>query len=312
MKRNFAQISVAAAVAGLCVAVLVSWRTSDVVNAQAEGQPPPNPPSSAGGAQAPAGGAPHGFHLPFPQHKTDAEAVARGKGLYGVNCAFCHGADAGGGAVGPNLLRSQIVIEDQNGELITPIVHGSRAARGMPALPLTDAQISDVAQFLHSFQTGASPKDSKPIDIVVGNATQGKATFDQLCSSCHSVTGDLAGFATKIPDARAMQQAWLLPGGPSAGGTPGARGAGATALHVPPATVTVTLEDGQRVEGTLNRIDDFYVSLTTPSGDARTFSRRGDEPKVELHDPVAAHRALIPKYTDQQIHDITAYLRTIR
>ena len=310
MKRpfrgSFARGSAAAGVAALWVAVWVSSRTNNVVNAQVEGRLP-NPQSSARGAQAPAAGAPHGFHLPFPQHKTDAEAVTRGKELYGVNCAFCHGADAGGGAVGPNLLRSQIVIEDQNGELITPVVHGSRADRGMPALQLTDAQISDVAQFLHSFQTGASPKDSKPIDIVVGNAMQGKATFDQLCSSCHSVTGDLAGFATKIPDARAMQQAWLLPGG---GG--GLRGGGTTALHVPPATATVTLQNGQTIEGTLNRIDDFYVSLTTPSGDARTFSRRGDQPKVELHDPVAAHRALIPKYTDQQIHDITAYLRTIR
>ena len=249
-------------------------------------------------------------HLPMPQRPASPpEKVARGKALFQVNCAFCHGADALGGSVGPNLRENQIVTDDKDGELLAPIIHGARADRGMPAIQMTQPDVSDVAAFLHSFTIGERVRPSKPIDIVVGNASEGKITFDRMCGSCHSVTGDLAGIASKLPNARNLQQAWLLPGGPRRTVLGRPRDPG---LHVQPVTVTVTLPSGEKITGTLERIDDFYVGLQTSEGDFHSFARHGDEPKVEIHDPIAPHRALLRNYTDQEIHDITAYLVTIK
>src|SRR5881396_4209188 len=80
----------------------------------------------------------------------DPAAIERGKALYGVNCQFCHGADTRGGDGGPSLLRSSTVLDDQNGELIAPIVRSGRP--GMPKFTLGDDQIKDVAAFVHSFR----------------------------------------------------------------------------------------------------------------------------------------------------------------
>src|SRR6266705_6439396 len=59
----------------------------------------------------------------------DPAAVERGKALYGVNCQFCHGADTRGGDSGSSLLRSQLVQNDQNGEVIAPVVQDGRPPR---------------------------------------------------------------------------------------------------------------------------------------------------------------------------------------
>ena len=81
---------------------------------------------------------------------------------------------------------------------------------------------------------------------------------------------------------------------------------------MPPTTVTVTTASGQKVEGRLVRIDDFMVTLTDADGTPRTFRRDGDVPKVEVHDPMKPHRDLLPVYTDKDIHDVTAYLVTVK
>jgi cytochrome c oxidase cbb3-type subunit III len=254
-----------------------------------------------------------GVHLPFPQHPPrPPEVIERGKNLYGVNCGFCHGADAAGGSVGPNLLRSQIVIQDQDGELLAPVVHGGRADRGMPAIDLTQAQISDIAAFLHTFQTGENERAAEPINIVVGDAAAGKIAFQNICSSCHSVTGDLAGIASKVTNPRNLQQAWLLPSGPGRPVPGPQQPGGAPNLRIHPMMATVTLPSGQKVEGTVERVDDFYIGLTTPDGSFRSFVLNGDTPRVELQDPMTAHRELFRKYTDKEIHDITAYLVTLK
>jgi cytochrome c oxidase cbb3-type subunit III len=239
------------------------------------------------------------------------DILDRGKAVYGVNCAFCHGSDAAGGEVGPNLLRSGVVLDDQNGELIAPIVHGARVNKGMPHIDITDAQITDIATWLHSLKVVSfTVPPEVPINIVTGNATAGQTFFQKTCASCHSVTGDLKGLATRIPDPRALQQAWLLPGG-GGGRRPNKSQASTPGLHVPPTSVTVILPDGQEVEGELTRIDDFYVGLKKGDGTLLGFTR-SDNTKVELHDPLAPHRELLRTYTDKNIHDVTAYLVTIK
>ena len=77
--------------------------------------------------QAPGGARGGGGFVAYPQRPiADPEAVARGKVMFDVNCSFCHGADARGGDDGPNLLRSELVLEDQKGENIGPVLLNGR------------------------------------------------------------------------------------------------------------------------------------------------------------------------------------------
>jgi cytochrome c oxidase cbb3-type subunit 3 len=280
---------------------------------QTAAQPPQAPPGGAPGQPAPQ--APRVRPEAYPQREpADPAVVARGKTLYSVTCSFCHGSDARGGENnGPNLLRSELVLKDQRGELIAPVVQNGRIERGMPKFEMNQSQIADIAAFIHSFRVaGYDESRMKPPSILVGDAKAGATFFTSTCGSCHSVSGDLAGIGARFSDPKQLQQAWLLPRGGPFGGPGGPGGSTASPLKVPPTTVTVTLPTGEKVEGRLRRIDDFLVSLTQADGAHRSFRRDGDTPKVEVHDPLKPHRDLLGTYTDKNIHDLTAYLVTVK
>jgi cytochrome c oxidase cbb3-type subunit 3 len=76
--------------------------------------------------------------------------------------------------------------------------------------------------------------------------------------------------------------------------------------------VVVTPASGPSIEGRLERIDDFSVSLLQPNGVRRTIRRLGNVPSVEIRDPLAMHKRLLHTYTDRDIHDITAFLMTLK
>ena len=231
----------------------------------------------------------------------DPASVERGKAIFGVNCAFCHGVDARGGSGGTNLIRAELVLNDQEGELIGPVVRGGR--EGMPKFELAPAQIADIANFIHSFRVGGyDVSRMTPETIVTGDTKAGEAYFNKTCAGCHSVSGDLMGIAARITDPKALQQHWLMPGSGRGGGGGG---------RVSPTTVTVT-QGGKATKGRLLRIDDFLVTLIDTDGVPRTFTRDGDVPKVELHDPLKPHKDLLPKYEDRNIHDVTAFLVTVK
>jgi mono/diheme cytochrome c family protein len=271
-------------------------------------QTPATPPAPGRGGAA-GGGAGRGFAAAYPQRAPgDPAMIERGKALYGVNCSFCHGSDARGGEGGPNLLRAQIMLDDQNGELIAPVVQNGRPDRGMPPMNLTKPQVADVAAFIHSFRVGGyDVSRMKPPTILVGDAKAGEAYFKNACAGCHSAGGDLKGIGEKYDDPKTLQNSFLLPGGGRGG-----RGFGGPAANVPPVTVTVTPAGGPKVEGRLMRIDDFIVTLALANGAQRTFRRDGDSPKVELHDPLEKHRELLNRYSDTDIHNLTAYLVTLK
>lgn len=253
---------------------------------------PPTPPGRGGG----------GFANAYPQHApSDPAMVERGRALYGVNCQFCHGSDARGGEGGPNLIRAEIVLKDQNGELIAPVVQNGRVDQGMPKFPMSNAQVADIAAFIHNFRVaGYDNSRMKPPTIVVGDRAAGEAYFRTKCASCHSVTGDLKGIGAKFSEPRTLQQTFVMPGGGFFGG------------RVPPTTVTVTLSSGQKVEGRLLRVDDFIVTLADAEGTQQTFRRDGEKPRVEIHDPLQPHKDLLGVYTDKDIHNLTAYLVTVK
>jgi cytochrome c oxidase cbb3-type subunit III len=263
-------------------------------------------------AQRPAGG-----FVPGQQRKPEDPAqVERGKALYGIHCTSCHGADLRGGDIGgPNLLRSQLALSDKEGELIVPVIHGSRQAGGMPAIPVNDADAHALAAYVRT-GIGAIGRQGMPPDagkelpsILTGDATAGQKFFDSKCGACHSATGDLKGIATRLSDPRLLQNTWVAGGG----GRRGRGGAAAPGAVDPRAvTATVKLPNGQTVEGRVVRIDDFLVTLRLADNTVRSFTREGDVPKVEVKDPMKAHRDLLAVYTDKDIHDVTAYLVTLK
>src|SRR5262245_29732155 len=229
------------------------------------GAQPPQPPP--GGGRGRGGGQITSPRNAYPDRpEGDPAAIARGKALYGVNCQFCHGADTRGGDGGPSLLRSGLVLDDKNGEAIAPVIQNGRTDRGMPKFNFTREQIADVAAFIHTFKAaGYDESRVKPPSIIVGDAKAGEAFFNAKCASCHSTTGDLKGLASRITDERLFQQTWLMPGsGAGRGGPP--------PVTMKPTTVTVTLASGEKVTGTLDRLDDFTVSLTTQDGTHRSFA----------------------------------------
>jgi mono/diheme cytochrome c family protein len=284
----------------LLPAVLVAQGAQNAAPTQAPG----GRGAGAGGGGAQGRGAPPAY----PQRTPDPAMVERGKALYGVNCAFCHGADTRGGDTGPSLLRSQLVQDDNNGETIAPVFQRNQPP--MPKFEFTAAQAADIAAFLHSFTINSrDPARVRPESILTGDVAAGKRFFDAKCASCHSATGNLKGFAEKVPDPRNLQQWWLLPGG---GGGRGRGGDVPPPSTVPPITATVTLRTGQRFEGRLMRIDEFSVSVVDADGITRSFRRDGENPNVDVHDPLEPHKALLRVYTDKDIHDVTAYLVTLK
>jgi len=257
---------------------------------------------------------------PFPPQmrgQGDPQVIARGKTLYDVQCKGCHGADLRGGDLGgPNLLRSQVALSDQNGELITPILEGSRQNGGMPAMNLPPDDEKAVVAYVHSViatigNQGKPPSvGMAPQDIVVGNAAEGKSFFDAKCAGCHSATGDMQGIGAKFEDPKDLQNSWVSGGG---GRGRGGRGAGGVDFNNPRTpSVAVTMPSGEKVEGKLVRVDDFLVTLAMADGTIRSVRRMGDTPKVDIHDPMKGHKDLLPILTDKDMHDVTAYLVSLK
>jgi cytochrome c oxidase cbb3-type subunit III len=238
----------------------------------------------------------------------DEAAVERGKTQFVSTCGFCHGANAKGGESGPDLLRSVLVLDDENGDKVGQVVLNGRPDKGMPKFNLSREQISDIATFLHnSIKAAALRGNYKILNIVVGDPAAGQAYFNGAgqCSTCHSTSKDLKGIGAKY-DPVTLQGKFLMPRGQRYG----PRAAPATPGSA--VTVNVTLPSGQSCSGKLERIDDFTVALTDSDGQYHSFSRDGDVPKVELHDPLKAHYDMLTKYKDSDIHNLTAYLVTVK
>jgi cytochrome c oxidase cbb3-type subunit 3 len=292
--------------------LLLTFLFGSVIAAWAQAPPQePAPAAGRGGGRGRVGGFVPGQQRP----PGDPAQIVRGKTLYGINCTGCHGADLRGGDLGgPNLLRSQAALSDRNGELIVPIIQGSRQNSGMPAIPVSPEDASALAAYVRSVEETIGRQGTPPsvgveaLNVVVGDAREGRVFFAAKCSACHSPTSDLSGIATRISDPRVLQNTWV------AGGGRGGRrsGAPADAASRRTVTATVTLPTGEVLQGRLVRIDDFLVTIALADGSVRTIRRDGDKPKVDINDPMKAHRDLLSQYTDKDMHDVTAYLVTLK
>jgi cytochrome c oxidase cbb3-type subunit 3 len=286
---------------GLGTAALVAEQSPVPAPAQ---QPGANQATPQAPAQAPATAPVRVARPPaYPvRPPADPAVVARGHQIFSANCSFCHGSDARGGEGGPNLIRSQLVLDDNDGELIATVVQNGRPDKGMPKFDLSKEDIATIAAFLHSMPVGGRAATTGTVDPLVGDAKAGEAYFNGpgKCTTCHSVSGDLAGIGAKYTDVRALQGA-LLSGEP--------RGELSESPHK---TVTVTLRNGQTVKGRLYQIDDFLVSLVDANGNYHSYPRQGDSPKVVIKDPLQPHLDMLRTLKDDDIHNLTAYLVTLK
>jgi cytochrome c oxidase cbb3-type subunit III len=225
-----------------------------------------------------------------------ADDAERGRKEFGSSCGFCHGNDATGNR-GPDLIRSSLVNHDEHGELIGPLVRDGRPDKGMPGLTLTAQQISDISAFLHfrvkeTMATNRVPGDYALEKLLTGDAKAGLAYFNGAggCVGCHSPKGDLAGIAGKYPPLE-LESRFLYPKGAK------------------PAA-SITLPSGKTASGTLEYMDEFDVAIRDGAGTYRSWPRAGA--KVEVRDPLDAHRELMKKYTDADVHNLFAYLETLK
>ena len=240
------------------------------------------------------------------QNAAKDPAVDRGRRQFAESCGFCHGADATG-ARGPDLVRSPLVAHDVKGDQIGEVIRRGRPDKGMPPLAnMTDEQITDIAAFLHErakegLESAGIPSAYPVEKLLTGSADAGKAFFNGAggCKNCHSPTGDLAGVAGKYSPVE-LEAHMLYPGHRR-------RDTGGAKVQT---TVVVTLPSGEQIKGELVHADDFVVGLRDASGWYRSFSR--DRVKVEIQDPLAAHRDLLPKLTQAEVHNLFAYLASLK
>ena len=232
-----------------------------------------------------------------PSIPTVPASVSAGKAQFQQTCGFCHGRD-GRGANGPDLIRSSLVSHDVNGNLIGPVVHNGRPEKGMPAFQLSDNEISNIAGFLHAqAQIAANvarriPSEYPLEKLLVGSAEAGKRFFNGQgnCKSCHSPTGDFAHLSSKYKPFD-LQTRIVYPSG------------------VNP-SVVVTDSSGQKFTGEQVYADEFLISLRDKNGWIHTWKRSAAQ--VEMNDPLADHAKLLKTYSDRNIHDLFAYLETLK
>lgn len=245
-------------------------------------------------------------------------AVARGKELHVAQCGFCHGVSARGGAGGPDLTRSALVQEDEGGKQLGAFLKVGRPDRGMPAFDLSEQENADLAAFLHSeIFLAANRGYYKVLDILTGDPKAGEAFFNGngKCSACHSAAGDLNGIGSKYADATTLQVRMLNP----RQGRPQSRGAGSSGPPPPPylnpnaLKATVILASGEKISGTLVRLTDFDVIVYDPATlEMRSWLRQNDVPRVVVTDPLQAHLDMWKRWTDEDIHNVTAYLASLK
>ena len=232
----------------------------------------------------------------------DPAAAERGSTIYARNCAFCHGAKATG-AEGPDLVRSALVLHDEEGNEIGPLLLKGRPDRGMPAFSSFSAdQVKDVSAFLHQrVELAANRGTYKLQDIVTGNAADGQTYFNGKggCAQCHSASGDMAHIGTKYQPAD-LQAAFLYPASV-------ARSENGPKVK----KVAVTLPSGEKIEGKLTLLDDFDVALIDADGNYRSW-QRSKSLNVQVEDPLVRHRELLAQYSNADMHNRLSYLVTLK
>jgi cytochrome c oxidase cbb3-type subunit 3 len=264
------------------------WLTSVSPAAQGPGQASP-------ASQRPA---PPATPQTFPREQIEA-----GRTRFAAQCGFCHGRDTAGGEAGSDLTRSELVGSDVGGDKLIPMIRSGRPEKGMPAFTLPDTDFAAIVAFIHDQRALAATAEGgrrsvSATDLATGNSDAGRRYFQTNCASCHSATGDLQGVGSRLQGLPLLQR-MLYP-------RAGARGGSRT----PPPPVTVTLRTGQTVTGALDYRDEFTIALIDADGWRRSWP--ANQVTINYEDRLEAHARQLAKYTDKDMHDVLAYLQSLK
>jgi mono/diheme cytochrome c family protein len=260
-----------------------------------EAQPPATQPPAGRGGRGGGGGGGRGSRFKvYPQ-----EAITRGLPAYNSTCGYCHGERGKGGKAGPDLIASLVTLHDEDGVQFAEFVRGAQHSK-VVKIDASDSQITDIAAYLHSRVIYASGRGQVRVpEVLVGDSKAGEQYFNGAggCNKCHSPSGDLKGVGGKY-DPPTLQERLVMPragrGGPSRG------------------IATLTLPSGETIKGTSLLLTDFYVTLRLADGSTRTWARNHGVPKVEIADPLQAHIDIMTRLSDTDMHNLTAYLATLK
>ena len=263
-------------------------------------------PASPGGPSA-GGRGRNSAYLPgsADKHVVDEAAANRGRRVYAAECINCHGTHARGTDNGADLVRSETVLHDRYGNTVGPFLKKGHPTQTTPVARLEPGQIEDLSHTIHQEVYNTLRSALEIQNVLTGDSRAGAVYFngEGRCSTCHSPTGDLAKIGSRM-DPPTLQQRFLFPGGRGGRG-----GRGAPPAH--PVTVTVTPASGAAITGVLIHLDDFNVALRDSAGEYRSFKRSAGM-RVVKNDPAQVHHELLDKYTDKNVHDIVAYLETLK
>ena len=259
------------------------------------------------GGRSGRGGGPTLNGAPLDRHVVDPEAANRGRTVWVAECIECHGTSARGTDTGKNIIQSDMVLHDRYGSTLVPfLAKGHPMQSGRKSASLSQTEIADLSHFIHErvYDTLRGSLIFQPQQIVTGNAKAGEAWFNGAgnCSTCHSATGDLKGIGGRY-DPATLQGRFLFPRG---GGRGGGGSSGGKQL-----TLTITPPNGPAVTGVPVVFDDFDVSVRDEKGEVHAFTR-SPQLKVIRNDPFAMHDQLLDVYSDKNMHDMLAYLVTLK
>lgn len=230
----------------------------------------------------------------------DPQSVARGKTMFAKECAGCHAENAGGTSKGANLMRSTLVRHDEDGSAVKAVIEAGKPHGSVKPIPMSTGDANDVVAYIEwavqnydRTSAGAPPQNYPISKLLVGNAEAGKSFFHGAggCAKCHSSTGDLAGIGARYSPLD-LESRFLMP------------------RTRKPVMATVSTAAGERVSGRVLILNNFDVSIQ--DADGKTHKWPADSVRVETEDPLEAHRQLLSKYTDADVHNVFAYLVTLQ
>jgi len=291
--RNSDSIAVTMRTSSLILTTIFVLGASLLIAAQ-RGQAPGAPAQSQASQRPPQTVTPQTYSL---------EQIQAGQTRFSSQCGFCHGRDAAGGETGPDLTRSVLVSQDVRGDKILPVIRTGRTEKGMPAFDLSEADLNAIVAYVHDQKTkaeslGGGRRSVEVVDLQTGNADAGRQYFNGAggCAKCHSSTGDLAGIGNRFQGLALLER--MLH--PSSTGRPAPAAA----------KVTVTLSSGETISGSVVSRDEFSITLRDAAGMNRSWST--SDVKYKIDDPLSAHFDQLGKYTDVDMHNVHAYLQTLK